>query len=305
MTVIGGLRTGYMFECSFAGVPFDCENQRVTHGRQVVAHEHPGQDGAITEDMGRKARRISMSIIFIDHLFVGQGEGNLFERAEKFDDLLESGDVRQLVHPYLGVINCRIEEFDHSADGEGEPVIRASVTFVEDLFTPPVLAAVKASRAVVSVQEVEYEAGVSQILVDDAGLSAPVLATVVTEAEEWESSPSLTPREVQMRMSSLSNQLDQELHSFEAMTDLDSYPLVRSYTQLQHNLRNLAEAVTSKSPRIMKLTVTEPTPLRVLAGRFYSAKEADTRFVEMLDLNPGLHDPTLVPRGTELKVFAP
>jgi prophage DNA circulation protein len=290
---------GFRFECSFDGVPFDCMSQRVSHGRRVPVHENASQDGAYTEDSARKPRRISMEIVFIDHRYIAKEAGDVFARFDAFDALAGTGKVRQLVHPYLGVINCRLEDFDHSSDAESDPpAITLSVTFVEDLHSPAVLDAAAANRPVASAQEAQLE-------IDEAGLSAPALTLAAEEVVEWETNTALTPREVQMRMGDLSNRLDQELSDFEALTDIESYPIVKAYVRLQYQLRNLAQAVTSTSGRTMRLTVTEPIPLRILAARFYSPKESDQRFREMLDLNPGLSDPHLVPRGTELKVAAP
>jgi len=307
MSVLAG-NDGFTFEARFDGICFDVLSSSITEGREVVRHKFPKIDGVNTEDMGGNGMEISLEIIFVDHGFqvdpVNGDQGDYLERFRTFRELASKSAVRTLLHPYVGAVSCRIGDFSHNADGDGQPVIRASVQFIEDTDTEPVLRAADAFQPLASSQEVETELLSLQAAALGIGYETPIADGVLAEVQDWENDADLSAREIAQRMATLSNQLNDELNAFEDAADLDNYPLVKAYTKLQYQVRQVAEAVISETNRLVRLETTEPLPMRIIAARFYGAKDHERRTEELLDLNPEIRDPTLVPRGVKLKAFS-
>ncbi len=307
---------GFIFEASFDGIRIDVLSTDVQHGRTVVQHRFPKRDGADLEDMGRAPFVCTLEFIFIDNRgsqpeaklrgLTGGGEdtGNYQSRFEEFNAAVDADEPRVLVHPYEGAVRCRISNFSHRAAGAGQPAINASATFTEEISLPPVFAAGSGAQTRASSQDVRA----AQVGADDAlaavGLSSTLPAEATLEAEAWEADPELSTREVQLRMASLNNRLSTDLEDLETSQNLDRHPIMRNYTLLQYNLRRAADAFTATTTRIVIITVTEPTPLRIIAARFYGASEAERRFDELRELNPSVRDPSLVPAGTELQAYS-
>lgn len=89
-------------KASFKGVAFHVEDHEATYGRRLVTNEYPYRDEPYTEDMGRKARRWS-----ITGYLIGQ---NYMAARDKLLDAVEAGGSGQLVHPYLGTKTVCVEE---------------------------------------------------------------------------------------------------------------------------------------------------------------------------------------------------
>ena len=295
---------GFAFEARFAGLKVDVLSSRISRGRTLITHRYPKKDGADLEDMGREPLVIDLELVFIDNRFSDVGEGDYLDRFASFEALYLDGATATLLHPYVGNVSCKLSRLEESADGSGQPQILASATFTEDLTTPPTLAVEAGVPAQAGAHEVNVAAIEADATLADQGLESTVTGDVADAAETWSVSPDLSTRAVQLEMSGLNNRLDAELATFEAATNIDRYPIVREYTRLQYQLRRAAEAFTATLQRVIEVELVEPLPLRVFAGRFYGAAEADTRFAELLELNPGLATPGLVPRGTRLKAFA-
>ena len=307
---------GFTFEATFDGIRIDVLSSQVSHGRAVVPHRFPKRDGADLEDMGREPFVCTMEFLFIDNRDAlaaaknrgltggGADTGNWQDRFTEFDAIVGEDTPRVLIHPYVGAVNCRISNFSHSADGETQPSIRASATFTEEISLPPVFAAGGGAQTRASSQEVRASQVGADNALEDVGLSSDLPQEATAEAEAWEADPELSAREVQLQMATKNNELSAELDALGVAFDLDMHPIMRSYTELQYNLRRSADAFTATTTRIVIITVTEPTPLRVIAARFYGAEQAERRFGELLDLNPEIRDPSLVPSGTTLQAYS-
>ena len=98
-------------EASFRGVKFDVINTSDEVSRDVQEHLFPYVDGADQEDLGRKARHISMTAVFTGMLY--EHQLNVFLNA------LDEKGSGELVHPVFGLmpqmqlLNYRVE---HDAD---------------------------------------------------------------------------------------------------------------------------------------------------------------------------------------------
>ena len=291
---------GFTFDASWAGIRIAVTSTST----------FPKFDGATLEDTGRKHFVASMEFIFIDRKPLPGESVPILDyrgRFNAFDAQVALGKVATLIHPYAGAVKCRIEGFGHNADATGQAFIKASATFIEEITLAPVFAADGGGvQTLGGSQDVRAHATTADAAREDVGLEpSDNLAVAIEAAERWEADPTLTAREVLAEMAVVINALNAELADIGAGTDIDRYPIMRDYTLLQHSLRKTAEAFTTTTTRIVILTVAEPLPLRVIAAQFYGAGEAERRFDELRELNPGLLSPVIVPRGTALKALSP
>lgn len=298
----------YRFEASWGGIRIDVTSSNTNHGRRMFGHEFPKKRGASTEDKGRRPQVINLEFLFIDRK-AQPGEdvpvGGYEQRFEVFNNLVKSEDIRTLVHPYLGQIRCRISNYSHSADGEGQAQILCSATFTEDNEEPPILDIVDGA--------IQVTAGSQAVLAarnaanDDlaaAGFTSALPDLAFDLSASWELSLGLTTRTVQTEMAALNARLNAELNTLGTATNIELLPIMRSYTLLQFRLRKAAEAFSTTTPRIVEITVEGLIPLRIIAAEFYGAEQAEQRFLELLDLNPQLRTPACVQPGQVLKAFS-
>lgn len=298
---------GYRFEASFGGVRIDVTDTNTTSGRRVFPHEFPKKDGASTEDQGKPPLVINLNFLFVDRK-AREGDEVPIEdfqgRFEQFLDLLDDESVRTLVHPYFGQVRCRISNFQTSGNGEVTE-IRCSATFTEDATEPAVLDIVgEALQTTAGAQAVRQATEVAVAALEAQGLSSSLPEEAATIALGWDFSVSLSTRAVQTQMAEFNSRLQTELATFTAGDDVDSVPIIQSYTLLQYRLRKAAEAFTGTVPRIVEITTEATVPLRAIAASFYGAAEADRRFQEMLELNPSLRQPACVPPQVTLKAYS-
>ncbi|QEL49867.1 DNA circularization N-terminal domain-containing protein [Enterobacter sp. LU1] len=80
---------------SFRGVPFKVSGDEGTFGRRATTHEYPLRDVPFTQDMGRKARRYSVSAYLVGNDYMSQ--------RDRLLTALEQGGSATLIHPYYGV----------------------------------------------------------------------------------------------------------------------------------------------------------------------------------------------------------
>ncbi|GAC1040826.1 DNA circularization N-terminal domain-containing protein [Rhizobium sp. No.120] len=112
-----------LLPASFRGAPFHVEGGSKAGGRRAVTHEYPKRDDPYTEDMGRRARKFSISAYVIgDDYFI-------------FRDLLsaaldtEGGGT--LIHPTMGIMNVVCEGYSVSESREEGGMARFEILLVE------------------------------------------------------------------------------------------------------------------------------------------------------------------------------
>lgn len=109
---------------SFRGVPFKVSDDEGTLGRRTTTHEYPLRDMPFTADMGRKARKYSVSAYVIGSDYMTQ--------RDRLLAALESGGSGTLIHPFYGTLNLNVEgeiKVKHSRDHGGMCIL--SLQFVE------------------------------------------------------------------------------------------------------------------------------------------------------------------------------
>lgn len=109
---------------SFRGVPFKVSDDEGTFGRRATTHEYPLRDVPFTQDMGRKARRYSVSAYLVGNDYMSQ--------RDRLLTALEQGGSATLIHPFYGAVTVNVDgeiKVQHSRDNGGMCTI--SLQFVE------------------------------------------------------------------------------------------------------------------------------------------------------------------------------
>ncbi|SAF46690.1 DNA circularization protein [Enterobacter kobei] len=109
---------------SFRGVPFKVSDDEATFGRRATTHEYPLRDVPFTQDMGRKARRYSVSAYLVGNDYMAQ--------RDRLLTALEQGGSATLIHPFYGSVTVNVDgeiKVQHSRDNGGMCTI--SLQFVE------------------------------------------------------------------------------------------------------------------------------------------------------------------------------
>lgn len=109
---------------SFRGVPFKVSGDEGTIGRRAITHEYPLRDKPFTEDLGRKARRYSVSAYVIG--------GDYMTQRDRLLTALEQSGSGTLVHPFYGSVTVNVDgeiKVRHSRENGG--MCEISLQFVE------------------------------------------------------------------------------------------------------------------------------------------------------------------------------
>lgn len=151
---------------SFRGVGFLFDDGDMSGGRRLQVNEYPQRDKPFVEDLGRKARSITIN---------GYVLGN--DYAQKRDQLLaalEQPGEGELIHPRLGSLKVFAGEFRYSETKEEGRMARFSLSFTEagELAFPTSQANFGAAGAGLAA---DLQAGEAADFVGDLDLSTPDL----------------------------------------------------------------------------------------------------------------------------------
>lgn len=113
-----------LLDASFRGVTFDCLRAQDSAQRDSASHEYPYLDGADVEDLGRKARRITMSAAFF-----GKDYEN---RLQSFLKVLDEPGHGELIHPVFGSIKeAQLLNYEIGHDADSPDYCTVELAFVE------------------------------------------------------------------------------------------------------------------------------------------------------------------------------
>ncbi|WP_455424791.1 DNA circularization protein [Dryocola sp. LX212] len=109
---------------TFRGVYFKVSADEATYGRRSTTHEYPLRNVPFTDDMGRKARRYSISAYLVG--------GDYMVQRDRLLTALELGGPGTLIHPFYGSLTVHVDgdiRVSHSRDNGG--MCEISLQFVE------------------------------------------------------------------------------------------------------------------------------------------------------------------------------
>lgn len=112
---------------SFRGAEFFITSAQNEFGRRFAVHEFPQRDFPIAEDLGRKARKFTMTAYIVGD--------NYFDNRNRLIEALELPGIGKFVHPYLGVFNAvALNSSMTESTNEGR-IARFTITFQEQIET--------------------------------------------------------------------------------------------------------------------------------------------------------------------------
>lgn len=108
---------------SFRGVAFKIEGASASVGRRTSTHEYPLRDVPWVEDLGRRARQISLEAYVIGQDYMPARDALLAA--------LESAGAGTLIHPYWGALTVAVTDCRVSESSREGGMARFSITFTE------------------------------------------------------------------------------------------------------------------------------------------------------------------------------
>lgn len=109
---------------SFRGAAFYCDSHSLDGGRRIEVHEYPARDEPFAEDLGRAARRLSISAYVV-------GRNYLSERDDLIAALESDEGPGILEHPYLGSRQVACTGFSVSESRDDGGMAKFDLNFVE------------------------------------------------------------------------------------------------------------------------------------------------------------------------------
>jgi prophage DNA circulation protein len=115
---------------SFGGVPFGVFGGQIRVGRRNAVHEYPFKDRVWVEDMGRAARRISMSAFLVEN--AAYGGGDVIAQRDRMIAVCEAPGKKTLVHPTLGSLNVALLDSTFDERWDHGRVFEIAFSFIEE-----------------------------------------------------------------------------------------------------------------------------------------------------------------------------
>ncbi|KAF1003344.1 MAG: hypothetical protein GAK28_04783 [Luteibacter sp.] len=116
---------------SFGGVPFGVFGGQIRVGRRNAVHEYPFKDRVWVEDLGRAARRISISGFLVENARYG-GARDVIAQREQLIAACESPGKKTLVHPTLGELNVSLLDSSMEERWDDGRMFEIAFAFVEE-----------------------------------------------------------------------------------------------------------------------------------------------------------------------------
>jgi prophage DNA circulation protein len=281
-----------LLDAEYGGFPLDILDTSDNFSRALVRHTHPNIDGAILRDMGAEPRETTCTIVFIPP--------RVLDRMLEFISLCSTGKAERFVHPLTGSYLARPENIRLTGRGQDRDYVTLSVTFVEDRS-----GGVTFYDLAVGLDDVGAVASAATELdtaIAAAGEDAVTVGTdSVALAESWDASTTLNARQINLELAEQANAIQDAADALDLATDVDNYPMMRSFARLQNNLRNLAARFISAAPKLTTYTVRMTRPLIAVCQDLYGGTQARERCDRILELND-IPNPGLVEAGVVLTV---
>lgn len=114
---------------SYRGIPFGVTGGEIKFGRRNAVHEYPLRDEVWVEDMGRSARRITLSGFLVEDSLV-YGGGSVIEQRDVLIDACEFPGDGELVHPTLGRMTVSLLDASAGEQWDNGRVFEIKFSFI-------------------------------------------------------------------------------------------------------------------------------------------------------------------------------
>jgi len=157
---------------SFRGIPFGTYAHSIDGGRRAVTHEFPARDNPFTEDLGLRAKTLSLDLFVVG--------GDVSAQRDALQKALDAKGPGVLVHPYFGSLTVQVASYTLSESFDSMRLARFSVSFVQPgtLEFPSAMANVAATVAAASTAA-SLRAGANAAAIDVRKTAAAEALTLV------------------------------------------------------------------------------------------------------------------------------
>lgn len=114
----------------FGGVPFGVLGGQIRVGRRNAVHEYPFKDEVWVEDLGRAARRITLTGFLVESAVYG-GLDSVIQQRDQMIAVCESAGQSTLVHPTLGSLKVSLLESVFTERWDRGRVFEIGFSFIE------------------------------------------------------------------------------------------------------------------------------------------------------------------------------
>lgn len=116
-------------DASFRGIRFDVLRVHDAVSRDLAEHEYPYRDGAEVEDLGRKARRMTLSAIFWG--------ADYDTRLKRFLNALDGTGTGELIHPVFGSVpQAQLAHYSVAHEADHVDSCTVELAFIESTTSP-------------------------------------------------------------------------------------------------------------------------------------------------------------------------
>jgi prophage DNA circulation protein len=278
-----------LYTASFRGVTFECRTADDAVERALSVAEYPYRDGGAVEDLGRKPRRISLSVPII-------GEGYLFELADLIAALDESGSG-ELVHPVFGPVTASCQSYNIRHGAAAVDSADLDIAFIEDSVDTPGIR-IRQTPGSLGDKSLSFANIVAALL--NAQQRAAYLNQVRRALAVLRDPAGQIPalREAQRALQDVQGITDELVTTYRTLQDPLNQPIIRGLRDTYAAFARLFQEVSANAPPYVTVTVAKAISARVLSYNLYGST---ARAGEIVQLN-NLRDPSLIPAGTTLTV---
>jgi hypothetical protein len=305
-----------LFTASYSGIELDIVSTSDDVSRVLARHEYPFRDGAVLQDMGAAPRSTQCRIIFMP-TSAQAADDNHISRVSDFLQIVSDAHALDrppnFIHPISGSYPALVEGLSFDATANERDFIVVNCTFVEAGLDPAAFTASGDESIETGVAEVDFaRTGLSTALAGaDEGLGEAVAANPVTvhddaltTAEGWAATPGITPRQVNLEMNEITNEINDEVDRLEVITRVDRYPTFLAFQRLHAAVRRAAELAIATGPTLTEHRVLRTEPLLALVTEIYGGTLAVDQYTRTRELND-IPNPGRIEAGTVLTIETP
>lgn len=287
------------FTADYGGVPILISQIETERGRDLAVLSPEQGDDHSFEDKGRRVRRASCEILFVDQ----PGLDAYTDRYDRFLALAESETPQVFTHPLDGSYRARVEGLSVSAASDAL-AIRVSCTFVRD--TPPssVVGVAPGTTPAAGVEAVATAADAVSAELEQLGLASDVPSAVAAGVTSWDETEDLDSAQVFIEVATLAGAIDAMIDALDLARDLDRWTAYKAAILMRDTLARAAESYTSEVDQIVDLYVDVGRPVIAIAAEVYGGELAQERAAQIVKLNR-IRTPGRVQPGTTLKIPRP
>ncbi|MDF0604639.1 DNA circularization N-terminal domain-containing protein [Neisseriaceae bacterium TC5R-5] len=141
LSLFAGSAAGTLVDARFRGVRFDCLRSVDSAQRDHALHEYPYVQGADVEDLGRKARKVSLSAIFWG--------ADYQQRLRQFVAALDESGPGELVHPVFGSMQqAQLIDYQINHEADAPDSCTVEINWIEATPGNPFFASQKSSQQI-------------------------------------------------------------------------------------------------------------------------------------------------------------